>query len=161
MKTLAVFSVTVVLAFAGACAPAAPPPPDTAAMLAAATALDEQFEAAYNAYDAEAVSALYWNSPDAVSFPPDVMVAKGIDAIRAGMGEGMAAMQAAAAKLEITEAHHLVVGDAVASWGMWKMTMTGPDGAPMEITGRFSDLKAERDGKWVYLMDHASVPMQQ
>jgi len=161
MNKLTISSLAVALTLAGACAPAAPPPPDTAAMLAAATALDEQFEAAYNAYDAEAVSALYWNSPDAVSFPPDAMAATGIAAIRSGMGEGMAAMQAAAARLEITEAHHMVVGDAVASWGMWKMTMTGPDGAPMEITGRFTDLKAERDGKWVYLMDHASVPIQQ
>jgi uncharacterized protein (TIGR02246 family) len=152
---------TLVLAFGltGACAPAAPPPPDTAAMLASATALDEQFAAAYNAYDAEAVAALYWNSPETVSFPPDVMVVRGFDAIRSGTVEGMAAMQAAGAKLELTETHHMVIGDAVATWGMWKLTMTGPDGAPMEMAGRFSDIKAERDGKWVYVMDHASAPL--
>ena len=28
-----------------------------------------------------------------------------------------------------------------------------------EILGRFTDVKGQRDGKWVYLMDHGSVPL--
>jgi len=27
------------------------------------------------------------------------------------------------------------------------------------MEGRFSDVKAVRDGKWVYVMDHASIPV--
>ena len=37
--------------------------------------------------------------------------------------------------------------------------MTGPDGEPLQMEGRYTDAKAERDGKWVYLVDHASVPI--
>jgi len=36
--------------------------------------------------------------------------------------------------------------------------MTGPEGKPFEMTGRYTDVKALRDGKWVYITDHASVP---
>ena len=34
----------------------------------------------------------------------------------------------------------------------------GPDGTPIEVHGRYTDVKAERDGRWVYLVDHGSVP---
>ena len=39
------------------------------------------------------------------------------------------------------------------------MTVRGADGKPTEMTGRYTDVKAERDGKWVYLMDHGSAPL--
>ncbi len=151
--------LVLVLALSGACAPAAPPPPDTAAMIAAATALDEQFLTAFNAGDVAAMNSLYWNSPEAMSFMPDVMVSRGIDGIRAGNETGIPAMHAAGAALTINESHHIVVGEAVVSWGLWTMTLNGPDGMPTEMQGRFTDVKAERDGKWVYLVDHASVPL--
>ncbi|HEX9660334.1 MAG TPA: hypothetical protein VGA18_08535 [Rhodothermales bacterium] len=38
------------------------------------------------------------------------------------------------------------------------MTIPTPDGA-QEMHGRFTDLKAERDGKWLCVHDHASVPL--
>ncbi len=153
---LTVSSLLLALSLTGACAPAAPPPPDTAAMIAAATALNEQFVAAYNSGDVEAVTALYWNSPEAMLFLPDAMMATGIDGIREAMAEGLPAMHAAGAVLTITESHYMVIGDAVAGWGLWTMTMNGPDGTPVEMEGRFTDIRAERDGKWVYLVDHAS-----
>jgi ketosteroid isomerase-like protein len=155
----AVSSLALAVSLAGGCAPAAPPPPDTAAMIAAATALDEQFEAAFNAGDAAALNALYWNSPEAVSLGPDTMVSRGIEGIRTGNDAAIPALHDAGAVLQLTESHHIVVGDAVVTWGLWTMTMNGPDGAPMEMQGRFTDVKAERDGKWVYLVDHASVPL--
>ena len=149
-------ALVTAIAAAGACAPVAPPAPDTAAMIAAAAALDEQFVAAFNAGDGAAVAALYDDSPDTVSMTPDAMVQRGIAAIR----EGYTVMTPnSGMKLELTETHHIALSDAVVSTGLWKMTMPGPDGATMTIEGRFSDVKAERNGKWVYLMDHASVPM--
>lgn len=159
MRTrFAPLAVAVTIALGAACAPAAPPPPDTDAMIAAADALDERFMAAFNAGDVATLQAMYWNSPDAVSFPPDAMIHRGT-ATRDGIAAMVAGMQAAGAKLELTEKHHMVIGDAVATWGLWTMTMSGPDGAPMQMQGRFTDIKAERDGQWVYLMDHASVPL--
>jgi uncharacterized protein (TIGR02246 family) len=139
-----------------ACAPA-PKAPDTAAMIAAAEKLDKEFMAAFNAGDAEAMSKMYWNSPEVVSFMPGKMMAKGVAEIKTDAANDFNAMKGA--KLEITEQHHVPVSDVVMSWGLWKMTIPTPDGKAMEMTGRYSDVKAERDGKWVYLMDHASVPL--
>lgn len=126
-------------------------------MIAAANDLDARFVAAFNAGDAEAFAATYWQSPDVVSFPPDAMEARGWDAVSEAAHEMVAAM--AGAKLELTEIHYMVAGDVVIGWGLWRMTMPNPDGEPVVMEGRYSDVKAERDGKWVYLLDHASVPM--
>lgn len=126
-------------------------------MVAAARALDAQFVDAFNRGDADALSSLSWNSPDAVLFPPDAVEARGIEAIRQANARSLAAM--GGAKIELTESHQMVAGDMVIGYGKWRLTMTGPDGAPVEIIGRHTDVKAERDGKWVYLVDHASVPL--
>lgn len=137
--------------------PAAPLAPDTSALVAAAEALDQQFIAAVSAGNAEALAALYWNSPDVASYPPDAMSAVGPDAIKTATGKMVEMMSGAT--LELVESHHIVIGDAVIGHGTWKMTAPGPDGQPVETLGRYTDVKAERDGKWVYLVDHASVPM--
>lgn len=130
---------------------------DTAALIAAATDLDQRFQAAFNSGDGNALATMYWDSPDAVSFPPDSMIVRG-KAVAAGQAKIGADMKAAGAVLSLTEAHHTVLGDAVATWGLWTMSVNGPDGKPIKFEGRYSDLKAQRDGKWVYLMDHASSP---
>jgi ketosteroid isomerase-like protein len=124
-------------------------------MVSAADALDQQFREAFNKGDVDALSALYWNSPDVVSISPDGMGTKGWDATRAGAAEMVKAMPGAT--LEFTSMHNAAHGDVVLGWGTWKMTVPGP--APMVLEGRYSDAKAKRDGKWVYLMDHASVPL--
>jgi uncharacterized protein (TIGR02246 family) len=131
--------------------------PDKDAMMASAQALDDQFVAAFNRGDGAAVAALYADGPDTMNFPPDAMMVRGIGAIRDSSAKMFAAMPGA--KIELVERHHVAMTDVVLGWGLWRMTMTGPDGAPMTMEGRYTDVKAQRDGKWVYLMDHASVPM--
>lgn len=126
-------------------------------MVAAADALDEQFIAAFNAGDAATMASLYWNDPQAASFPPDTMVLRGAEA-GSGMGAAVTAMVAAGAQLSVTEGHQIPAGDVVIGWGLFTLTMPGPDGTPIEVHGRYTDVKAERDGRWVYLVDHGSVP---
>jgi uncharacterized protein (TIGR02246 family) len=129
-------------------------------MIAAAKALDAEFFRAFSAGDAEAVLATYWHSPDVVSYPPDAMEVRGWDAIRAEYLKAFGPTSGASPmKLESVEAHYLVAGEFVLTWGRWKLTMPGPDGNPVTMEGRYSDVKAKRDGKWVYIQDHASVPM--
>lgn len=127
-------------------------------MIAAAKALDATFLAAYNAKDAEAVSATYWHSPDVVSFQPDSMIQRGWDEIHTAFVEGFKQLPEGA-KLELNESHYSVAGDIVLTWGLWTFTMPGPDGKPIVAEGRYTDVKARRDGKWVYIMDHASAPL--
>ncbi len=125
-------------------------------MLKGAKGLEVAFLKAFNEGNAEAMVPLYWNSPEVVLLPPDAMVVRGPQAIKESFAQMAVTMKGCS--LEITESHQLPVGEVVVSWGLFKLTMPGPDGKPMEMLGRFSDVKAERDGKWVYLVDHASMP---
>jgi uncharacterized protein (TIGR02246 family) len=126
-------------------------------MIAAAKALDAEFFRAFNAGEADAVAATYWRSPEVVSYPPDAMEVRGWDEIKAGFTKAFASMSGA--KLESTEVHYMVAGEFVLTWGRWKMMLPGPDGNPVSMEGRYTDVKAKRDGKWVFIQDHASAPM--
>jgi ketosteroid isomerase-like protein len=92
-------------------------------------------------------------------FPPDAMMVKGSDSLRNMFVQFLATMKGC--RLEMKETHQMPVGEVVLGWGLWRLTMPAPDSgsAPIEMLGRYTDVKAERDGKWVYLMDHASVPV--
>ncbi|MBM3815204.1 MAG: DUF4440 domain-containing protein [Acidimicrobiia bacterium] len=159
-RTLLVISIAAFALLATGCAPAPPPAapkPDTAAMVKAADDLDKAFLDAFNKGDAAAITALYWNSPDVISFPPDGMQLKGVAAIQEAFTKSFGEMKGA--KLEFSDSRNVAVGEVVLGSGLFKITIPGPGGKPMEMAGRFSDVKAERDGKWVYIMDHGSVPL--
>ena len=149
----------LVLATASACTPSVPippPGPTDAEKVAAAEALDQRFFEAFNKGDVDALMATYWNSPKLVSYGPDGMGTTGWDAARAGAVEMFKAMPGA--RLEAVSKHNDVHGDMVIGWGTWKMTIETP-GGPQVIEGRYTDAKMMHDGKWVYVMDHASVPL--
>jgi ketosteroid isomerase-like protein len=156
MMNRLVFSVLLAaLGLISACASMLQDDPDQ--MVAAAKALDEAFVAAFNRGDAEALSSLNWNSPDAVVFPPGMLEARGWSAIRKANAESLAALRGA--RIELIESHQIPAGDVVIGWGKWRLSIPAPDGTVTEIIGRHTDVKAERDGRWVYLLDHASVPL--
>ena len=148
-------ALLLLLGAAVSCAPA-PKPPDAGAMIAAAKDLDHRFVNAFNARDVEALAATYWQSPDVVSFPPDGMGAKGWDDVRRAL---QSSLPPAGSTLELTSADYRAEGDLVLTSGTWHLKVPQADGSTAQIDGRFSDVKAERGGKWVYLVDHASVPM--
>ena len=160
----AICALVSVAAFAvfSACAPPPPPPPPPPAgptpaeMVAAANALDQRFMDAFSKGDVEGVMATYWNSPNVVSIGPDGMVTRGYDAIKAGLAGMFGAMPGA--KLEPTTSSNDVSGDVVLGSGTWKLTIPAKP-KPQVLEGRYPDVKAMRDGKWVYVMDHASVPL--
>jgi uncharacterized protein (TIGR02246 family) len=144
---------------AAACSPAAPPAPagpTPAEMVSAANALDQRFLDAFNKGDAEALAATYWNSPDLVSYSPEGAT-RGWEATRAAAAETFKAI--AGAKLELVNVRNDVHGSVVIGHGNWKMTIPAAKGPATVIEGRFSDVKALKDGKWVYIIDHASVPL--
>jgi ketosteroid isomerase-like protein len=145
--------LTGVAFYLGACAPKGESE-SREQMVAEAKALDQRFVEAYNKGDAEAIAATYWNSPDVVSYPPGELEIRGWNNLKEGFVKEFSAM--AGGKLELMDEKYMVAGDVVISWGKWRYTMSQP---PMEMIGRFTDVKAKRDGKWVYLLDHASAPM--
>jgi ketosteroid isomerase-like protein len=131
--------------------------PDTAAMVAKASALDQAFLEAMNRGDVDALASMYWDSPEVVMFPPDTLESRGYSAVRDGFAKMFATMKNV--KMEVTDSREIPAGDVVIGYGLFHMTGSAPDGSPIDMTGRFTDVKAERDGKWVYLIDHASVPL--
>lgn len=146
------------LGIALACAPAGSPR-DTSAMVAAADALDAAFLEAFNAGDAAAISSLYWNSPDVVSFPPDAFQVRGFAAISEAYALAFTDSGGAGVQLEFAESHQIPAGDKVIGWGLWRMRVAIPGADTLVLEGRYTDVKQEVDGKWVYILDHASVPM--
>ncbi|MBX2990709.1 MAG: nuclear transport factor 2 family protein [Bacteroidetes bacterium] len=151
------FSITHVLLFIVAaalvagCAPAGDAPEK---MVTEADALDKAWLEAYNSKNVDAIMALYWNSPDLVSYPPGEMEVRGWDKMKEGMMKEFS--QATDGKLEFVETSNRAMGTVVIGSGKWRFTMPS---AQVDVTGRYTDVKAKKEGKWVYLMDHASVPM--
>jgi ketosteroid isomerase-like protein len=126
-------------------------------MVAAASDLEKRFLETFNTGDVDALMALYWNSPDLSMFPPDAMAIRGWDAAKAAMTETVKAM--AGAKFEILESRNVAHGTVVVGSGLWKLTIPAAKGPATVLEGRYSDVKAQKDGKWVFVSDHASVPL--
>jgi ketosteroid isomerase-like protein len=140
-----------------ACAPSQPPGPTAAEMVSAADAVDQAFLEAFNKGDVDALMATYWKSPDLVSISLDGMGVKGWDATKASSAELFKGLSGA--KLEFVAPRNVAFGETVLGSGTWKVTIPVAQGSPQVMEGRYSDVKALRDGKWVYVMDHASVPL--
>lgn len=117
--------------------------------------LDEAWAKAAQAGDAQALTALY--APDAVVYPPDAMEVRGTEAIRKSWTELLAAYTLADMKLETVAE---TAGNVSVSWGRWTMTATPKKGGPPEKwEGRATAVAKKINGKWLYVADHASMPM--
>jgi ketosteroid isomerase-like protein len=129
--------------------------PSPEQMLAAADVLDEQYIAALNKSDLNALMALYPKSPDIVSFAPDGAQLHGWQAIRDYYAGAMA--KTPGAKYEFTGRHNKAVGSLVLGWGTFRGTVATDKGPPSVIEGRYTDVKAHTGGKWGYIMEHGSL----
>ncbi len=123
-------------------------------MIEAAKAVDKQFIEAYNKGDVDGVMETYWKSPDFVSFPPGMLESKGWEGSRRSMVKEFEATPGG--QLELFDENYTVAGEYVVTWGKWRYTAPG---MPEPAVGRFTDIKGKRNGKWVYIHDHASLPM--
>jgi ketosteroid isomerase-like protein len=144
------------VAAALAAAGCAPPHDKPEAMKAAADELDRRFLTGVNAGRVDSVMATYWNSPDLVSFGLTGLGAHGYDAVKADWAGILATP---GIKLEFMNANNEPLGEVVAGQGNFKLTIPNGNGEAAEVVGRYTDIKAKRDGRWVYVLDHASVPM--
>ena len=129
--------------------------PDEATMLAAALELDDRFLAAFNEGRSTDIVSLFHRSPDTVLYAPEGPPLVGYDAIAAAWTEDMGP---GGPQLSWLDHNAMVAGEYVIAWGTWRMTMETPGGT-ITSDGRFTSVAAERDGAWVYLIDHASMPM--
>lgn len=115
----------------------------------------QAFVKAVKAGDIEAIAALY--AEDATTFPPDLMVAKGRDAIRKIWADVFAKYTA---KIELTDGFYETHGDISIAWGQFTMTLTPKSGGePIKMEGRYTDVSKLEKGKWRYIVDHGSLPI--
>lgn len=142
--------ITVVLLSLILCA-ALPSPPAAAE---GAEAVDDAWLAAATANDLEALAACY--AEDAVLWAPGAPEAVGHEAIRATWGGMLEANTITGAAF--TDTHYQTVGESSVGYGNFKLTMQPKGGGdPVVMTGRYSVVAVKRDGRWVYIMDHASA----
>jgi ketosteroid isomerase-like protein len=133
------------VALAG-CQPAAQ---DTAADEAVIRLSAPAWAAAYNAGDADTLTAMYWE--DAVLQPPGAPAATGHAAIRGFLAGDSAATKAAGLTMNIPEAGAVdVSGDLAYEAGTY--SVTDASGATVD-TGKYIGVFLKKDGKWLYIRD--------
>ena len=109
---------------------------------------------AFKANDINGVMALY--APDAVGYFPGMAAASGEKDIRAAFEGMMGANNVQDAR--IFDRHSKSSGNISVGWGRFELTLVPKaGGAPVVMKGRFTDVAERRNGKWMYVVDHASA----
>jgi ketosteroid isomerase-like protein len=130
---------------------------DPAAVRSAIEKMDAQFAEAFNKKDVDGVMASYWNSPNLIVMYPESTY-HGFDAVKAY--SQMTFQNVDVKKFAFTETH-IEVGEHTAyDWGFWTYVFQPKGGPEVSINnGRYLQVWAHKDGKWVVVADQASVPL--
>jgi uncharacterized protein (TIGR02246 family) len=73
----------------------------------------------------------------------------------AGVRESLAAFLAMKGTLDLKVTRVLEAGGLALVAGVWSFTGTGPDGAPVKLTGHNADvLRRQGDGSWRFVIDN-------
>ena len=120
----------------------------------AAQLVDQAWVKAMKANDLEATMALY--APDAVAYFPDGDF-KGKEAIRKSWTDFLAMFTV---KDATSQGTYETTGDTSLGWGFWSLTVVPKGGGePIAMKGRATVVVRKIGGKWLYVVDHASVPL--
>ena len=120
-------------------------------------AVSDAFEKAVAAGDVQAVLALY-REDASVIWPGRGEEAKGKAAIEPLVRKLIAATKGAHVVLKSQES--MPLGDGyIVNVGRWENTVPAGGGKRVTVEVRTSEVLAKTDGKWLYLVDHASVGM--
>jgi len=118
--------------------------------------LDAAWVKAAKAGDVEGLVKLY--APTAITYMPDEMKAKGTDEIRASFQKFLGASKVTA--MTLTQEFESTSGNLAASSGTFSMTVEPKAGGTAQtMEGRYSSIAVKKNGKWMYVSDHASVPL--
>jgi uncharacterized protein (TIGR02246 family) len=131
----------------------------TAALADAASdgrAVSEAFEKAVAAGDLQAVLALYRDDASVI-WPGQGEEAKGKAAIES-LARTLLASMKGGGTLVLKSQDSVPLGDGyLVNVGRWENTVATPDGKHVTFLVRTSEVLAKTDGKWLYLVDHASI----
>jgi uncharacterized protein (TIGR02246 family) len=121
---------------------------------AAAEDLGRRFTEAMSRKDLDGAMSCFWNSPEliVVLFGN---VQRGYDSVRSGI----AAMfeQNETVKLTVNEISYVPIGNLIMAVGTATYDLKPKGGPAMQLVERWTDLEAKIDGRWVYVLDHATM----
>lgn len=116
--------------------------------------VDAAWKKAMLANDVEAIVKNY--ARDAVLWLPDMSEARGEAAIRSAYSGLLGANTVKDVK--ITDTRYRTSGKTSVGWGRYAITLEPKGGGKATtLAGRFSEVAEKRDGRWVYIVDHASA----
>ena len=116
--------------------------------------LDQAWRQAISANDLNGIVACY--ARDAMLWAPNAPLAKGVEAIRKSYSDLLAANTVTNAAL--TNTHYQMCGDLSIGWGEFTLSLSPKSGGnPTVLSGRFTAVAKKEDGKWRYIVDHASA----
>jgi ketosteroid isomerase-like protein len=121
--------------------------------LSEAIDLDRRFTEAMGRKDLDAAMECFWNDPDLVVVLWG-KIQRGPEAVRAGIKEILDKNESL--KVEINEVKYLPSGDVVIGVGTATYEMKTAGGPCKLMVERWSDVRRKIDGRWVYVLDHAS-----
>lgn len=108
---------------------------------------------AFLAGDADATAACY--AADAIMWPPNGSMAMGTKAIRDSYAKFFADNKVT--NVDIKRLGDKTVGTDSVGWGTYSIAFTPKaGGASKSESGRYTELARQIDGRWVYVVDHAS-----
>lgn len=141
MRAMKMFAMASVLALASSTA------------IASEESASDCWLKAFQATDANAVAECY--ATDAVMWIPGGPMLQGRDAIREGYAGFLSTVTIKSAELTLISSRK--VGDDMVKWGTFKIVMVNKaDGKEVTEVGRFTDVTRKIDGRWLYVVDHAS-----
>lgn len=121
-----------------------------------AEALQDSFLAALRANDVQALADCY--TSDAVNFPVGSLIGTGPESVIESWGGFFAAYTVVDASL--SEQHLETHGDTAVAWGLFTIMAEPTEGGDLvEMKGRYMDVARNMDGTWLYVADHASMPL--
>jgi ketosteroid isomerase-like protein len=121
--------------------------------------LENQFAAAFNAKDVDAIMKVYVSGPGLFVFdvtPPRQHV--GSDDYRKDWQEAFAGIKGPL-KFEISDLTVTVDGDVAYGHSIQRTTGANMKDKPFDLTVRVSDIYRKLKGKWLIVEEHVSVPV--
>ncbi len=107
------------------------------------------FTAAFNAHDLDALLMLY--EEGAALTPQPGVVVTGLPAIREALG-GFLGLNG---PIAMTTTTIIPTGDLTLLHAEWTLNGTGPDGTPIALAARSSEvIRRQADGTWRYVIDN-------
>jgi len=117
-------------------------------------AVSDAFAKAVAAGDVPAIVALYRDDASVI-WPGQGEEAKGKAAIEA-LAKKLVAQKSGTIALKSQDSKALG-DDYIVNVGRWENTITTPAGKTQTVVIRTSEVLQKTDGKWLYLVDHASI----